>query len=261
MAGLAERVIRVRLLLETLNDPYPTPRGALVPDSGPAPSRYVPCETCMRRGEVRVRGGWQLCLLCEGQGWKRREHEQPWDAYVELPLVDAAELPREPTLASPISDEMREQAYGWERLRDAYDRHGSYRQVRLQLDHLSLVAPLRFRLVRTVIVEHELRELDATMHVQMQLGVVQIARRIPNPRVPAWLLERSYAAERRDTIEALAADGFTAGEIARKLGIPKGTARKYLKRASGRLPMPGNPLREVREKVERKPALGTISGE
>jgi hypothetical protein len=77
---IEERVQRVVILLESLNDPYPTPRIALVPDSGPAPSRYVPCETCSRRGEVRVRGGWQLCLLCDGRGEKKRENEPAWDA-------------------------------------------------------------------------------------------------------------------------------------------------------------------------------------
>src|SRR4051812_17070405 len=231
MAGLGERVVRVRLLLETLNDPYPTPRSALDTDSGPAPSAYVPCDACSSRGERRVVGGWVFCIICDGRGEKRRSRsDEPWDAYVGMSVADANELPREPTTSSPISDEMREQAYGWERVRDAYDRHGSYRQVRLQLDHLSLVAPLRFRLVRTVIVEHEQRELDATMHTQMQLGVIQIARRIPNPRVPAWLIERSYAAERRNTIEALVADGFTAGEIAKRTGLPKEAVRRKLKR-------------------------------
>src|SRR5215831_16765105 len=77
---LSERVQSVRLLLVTLNDPYPRPRSLLVPDSGPAASRYVPCETCRQTGEVRVRGGWALCLACDGVGWKRREHgERPWD--------------------------------------------------------------------------------------------------------------------------------------------------------------------------------------
>src|SRR5215467_4876054 len=94
MSDLADRVQRVRLLLDTLDDPYPQPSTALRPDSGPAASAYVPCETCRRAGEVRVRGGWQLCLLCDGRGWRRRQAGDPeWDAYVELPVVEAAALP------------------------------------------------------------------------------------------------------------------------------------------------------------------------
>lgn len=229
MADLAERVVRVRLLLETLNDPYPTPRGALVPDSGPAPSRYVPCETCRGRGELRQRGGWALCLICDGRGWKRREGEPEWDAYVELPLTEAVSMPRELGTRLPLSDEIREATYGWERLRQTYDRHGSYKGLRIQLDWLSLVDPLRFRLVRGVLVDHEPRSLDGVMQVHLDLGVVMIARRMPSVRVPPWLLERSAAAEKRNTIGALAADGFTAGQIARRLGLSKEAVRRKLK--------------------------------
>lgn len=232
MADLAERVLRVRLLLETLNDPYPTPRGALVSDPGPAASRYVPCETCQRRGEVRTRGGWLLCLVCDGRGWKRREaRETEWDAYVELPVLAAAELPRELGPSMPTPEAVREETFGWERLRRAYDRHGSYKAVRVQLDQLSIVAPLRFRLVQTVIVDHEPRVLTGRMETEMSLGVVMITRGMPRSvRVPPWLIERSAAAEKRNTIDALAADGFTAGEIARKLGMSKEAVRRKLKR-------------------------------
>lgn len=231
MADLAERVLRVRLLLETLNDPYPTPRGALVTDPGPGPSRYVPCETCGRRGEVRVRSGWLLCLVCDGRGWKRREREPEWDAYVELPVVEAATLPRELGKPTPVPEHVHEETYGWERLRRTYDRHGSYRAVRAQLDWLSLEAPLRHRLVQTVIVDHEPRVLTPESGTQLHLGVLMITQRMPRTvRVPPWLLEKSAAAEKRTTIEALAADGFTAGEIARRLGVTKESVRRKLKR-------------------------------
>lgn len=231
VTDLAERVVRVRLLLETLDDPYPTPRGALVSDPGPAPSRYVPCETCKGRGELRHRGGWGLCLICDGRGWKRRESGEPaWDAYVGLPLIEAAALPREAPTRLPLPEEVREASYGWERLRQAYDRQGSYKNLRLQLDWLSLAAPLRFRLVRTVLVEHEPRELAPAMRVELDLGVVMIARRMPTVRVPPWLIERSAAAERRNTVDALAAEGFSAGEIARRLGTSKEAVRRKLKR-------------------------------
>lgn len=231
MADLADRVLRVRLLLETLNDPYPTPRGALVPDSGPAPSRYVPCETCLRRGEVRVRSGWLLCLICDGRGWKRREGEAEWDAYVELPVIEAAVLPRELGKAAPVPAQVHEETFGWERLRKSYDRQGSYKAARVQLDWLSLEAPLRHRLVRTVVVEHEPRVLTAGMGTELHLGVLMITQRMPHTvRVPPWLLEKSTAAEKRTTIEALAADGFSAGEIARRLGVTKESVRRKLKR-------------------------------
>jgi hypothetical protein len=230
MADLAERVARVRLLLETLNDPYPTPRGALEPDSGPAPSRYVPCDACLGRGERRARGGWVLCLVCDGRGEKRRERGEPeWDAYIGLPLADAAELPRQPTPPRVVADDADE-SYGWERLRRAYDREGSYRALRAQLDWLSLHDPVKYRLVRTVLVEHEPRRLDAAMQTQLDLGVLAIARRMRSVKVPPWLIERTAADAQRATIEELAREGMRAGEIAKRLGITKEAVKRKLKR-------------------------------
>lgn len=227
---LADRVQRVRLLLVTLNDPYPTPRGALEPDSGPAASRYVPCETCRSRGEVRTRGGWSLCLVCDGEGWKRREDEPAWDAYVELPLVEAVALPAVTVVRAAPPPEVEAQTYGWERARRAYDRHGSYRQLRLQLDWLALVDARRHRLVRSVLVDQEPRVLTPVMQTQLDLGVVMIARRMPTVKVPPWLIERTAAEEQRETIAELAASGMSAAVIARRLGISKESARRKLKR-------------------------------
>src|SRR5262249_32775291 len=156
LSGLAEHVSRVRLLLETLNDPYPTPHGALEPDSGPAASRYVPCETCRANGEVRVRGGWQLCLLCDGRGWRRRERGDVRDAaYLERPLAAAVSLPVPRPKRVRIASQVEPEMYAWERLKASYDRHGSYAQVRRQLDWLGGVHVVRHRLVRAVLVEHE----------------------------------------------------------------------------------------------------------
>src|SRR5262245_40558472 len=96
MSDLAERVDRVRLLLETLDDYLPPPAISLRPDSGPAASRFVPCETCKERGQLKVRGRLVLCLVCDGAGWHRRRDEPAWDAYLELPLDEAMELRVEP---------------------------------------------------------------------------------------------------------------------------------------------------------------------
>src|SRR5262245_22830839 len=94
MPELRTRVERVRLLLATMDDPYPPPRGALRTDPGPAASRYVPCETCRASGWLHQRDGWHLCLICDGRRWKRRQDEPQWDAYTNLPLEVAVQLPR-----------------------------------------------------------------------------------------------------------------------------------------------------------------------
>jgi hypothetical protein len=238
---LADRVQRVRLLLDTLNDPYPVPGVALRPESGPAPSAYVPCETCRRQGEVRVRGGFQLCLLCDGRGWRRRENdEEPWDAYVELPLAQANELP------VPIAPKSEpppgvEESYAWERDRARYDRHGSYAELRTQLSRLSLVRRRRYWLVRSVLVEHEPIQLDRRGYVEIDLGVVQLALWMRSVKVPGWLIERTRASENAETLAELASIGLSAGEIARALGLPKEAVVRKLKRRAVRSSRAGIP--------------------
>lgn len=246
---LAERVAHVRLLLITLNDPYPTPRGILTPDSGPAASRYVPCVTCHRRGEVRVRRGWVLCLICDGYGWKRRVQGEPeWDAYVELPVEEAVTMPVMPSAPSPqaqaaarraAEEERRGQyrllAFGWERAIQAHDRHGSYRELRRRLDWLRERRPRRYSLIRSVLVDHEPRRVSVQDTLEIDLGVLALALRMRTVRVPPWIIERSAAADRRETVAALATEGYSAGEIARRLGIPKETVRRRLKRLPTKL--------------------------
>jgi DNA-binding NarL/FixJ family response regulator len=59
------------------------------------------------------------------------------------------------------------------------------------------------------------------------------ALRMRTVRVPGWLIERTDADERRDAIVALASTGLPAGEIARRLGVPKSTVRKRLRQSVG----------------------------
>lgn len=238
MPDLAQRVQHVRLLLETLNDPLPAPRGALRTDAGPSRSHYVPCETCRREGWVRRRSGWILCLVCDGRGWKAWETgEEEWDAYMELPLEEAGQLPREPNPVSlaRVEEEIAEREtgsvrpYGWERLRASYDRHGSYGELRRCLGWLSLAHPRRHSLVRAVLVDHEPRRLGPVAVLELELGVLMIALRMRTVRVPPWLIERTEADARRESIAELAAQGLRAGEIARRLGLPKSVVRRKLK--------------------------------
>jgi hypothetical protein len=121
------------------------------------------------------------------------------------------------------------QAFAWERARRSYDRHGSYATLRRQLDWLAGASPRRYRLVRAVLVEHEPRELGELAAVELDLGVVMIARRMPTVRVPPWLIERSAAAEQRETIAELAASGMSASQIAKRLGVSKKAAKRKLK--------------------------------
>lgn len=226
---LVERVQRVRLLLETLNDPYPTPRSALAPESGPAASKFVPCETCGRRGEVRTRAGWRLCLVCDGTGEKRRQGEPEWDAYLQLPLEEAMELPVETHARYPLDPKTLEQTYSWERRLRTQDRHGSYPAIRRALQHLSVVHPYRYRLVNRVLVEHHPVKLAPAARAALDLGVLTITLRVGKVRVPPWLIEQTAGDERRSTIALLVADGYSAGQIARRLGLSKRAVQRRLR--------------------------------
>ena len=223
---LQTKVERVTILLTTLNDPYPTPQGALRPDAGPAASRSVPCETCRQSGRVKERGRFVLCLICDGEGWRRRRGDEPeWDRYLAMPVEEAVTLPVMPTPRIEHDDD----AFGWERAALTRDRHGSYADLRRQLEWLSEARPERYQLVRAVLVDGEPRILEERGLLELQLGVVTLALRMRVVRVPHWLMEHREATERKQTIAALAREGLGAGEIARRLGIPKKVVRRRLK--------------------------------
>ena len=229
---LLDRVGRVRLLLETMNDYVPTPAGALRSDSGPAASRFVPCATCRRTGWVKARRGLVLCLVCDGVGWKRRgAGEEEWDAYVELPVAQAVELPTMGVANGRHDPDTIEESYSWERARATADRNGSYKQVRVRLDQLGQVHRLRHRLITVVLVDKEPVTVSPWHDTQVSLGVAWIALGLRVVRVPPWIMERSAAAEQRETLGALVADGYSASEIARKTGM----STKAVRRKMGRL--------------------------
>jgi len=168
-----------------------------------------------------------LCLGCDGSGWRRRERDEPeWDTYLEMPVVEAAALPTMPTSPRREHDD---DAYGWERAAISRDRHGSYADLRRQLEWLAAARPERYRLVRAVLVDAEPRRLEERGILELQLGVLTLALRMRTIRVPHWLMEREHANGRRQTIAALAHEGLGAGEIARRLGIPKKVVRRRLK--------------------------------
>jgi hypothetical protein len=227
---LDKKVEGVRLLLGSLNDPYPTLRSALRPDSGPAASKYLPCETCHGTGAARARSGFVFCLLCDGTGQRRRRHGDPkWDAYLHLPLEDAASLPREPSVRRAREPEPPgEEAYGWERQLRIQDRQGSYPELRRHLDWLRGDRPRRHYLIQVVLIEQLPREVTDRAQLEIDLGVVSLALRMRSVRVPRWL--RETVPRPVDTVAALAASGLQAGEIARMLGMTKKAVRRQLKR-------------------------------
>lgn len=226
---LLDRVARVRILLGSMNDWLPSPQGALRSDSGPAASKYVPCETCRTTGWIRARSGRFLCLVCDGVGWKRRgAGEAEWCAYTGLPVEQAASLPVMTTSRPQLTSTTIEESYPWERAHRAYERHGSYKELRIRLDQLGDVHRPRQRLIKLVLVDKEPVALAPEYEVEMSLGVTWIALRMRSVRVPTWIMERSRAAEKRETVAALHADGYSVGEIARRTGLTRKAIRRRI---------------------------------
>lgn len=231
MQSPVERVRRVELLLLTLHDGYPTVRGSIETPSGVAEGKRVPCLDCKRQGWLRTRHGLQLCLLCDGTGWKRRESEEPWDEYVNLPTAEAAQLPVMPSAPSPASDA----AYAWERARQAHDAKGSYRELRRALEALAHARPSWHRLVLAKLVYQETRVFTEGAETAILLGVGWLAREMRGPvRVPPWVMEQARAEERRDSIAALRAVGLTNGQIGQRLGMSPKAVKRKLKAARRR---------------------------
>lgn len=250
MAHLAERVHRVRLLLVTLNDGYPTVRGAIETPSGVVEGRRVPCLDCLRRGWIATREGRALCLVCDGRGWKLRTDEEPWDEYVELPTQEAAELPVMPSappataILARLADEQAERegryhslAYGWERARQAADRKGSYGELRRSLERMRESREQMHRLVVATLVNDEDIVLSPRARTVVELGVVWTARDMRGPvRVPHWVMDRHRAESVADTVTTLARDGLSAGQIAARTGMTKKAVKRRLKLNGSRLP-------------------------
>lgn len=243
MPRLAERVHKVRLLLVTLNDGYPTPQGSLDAPSGVSEGRRVPCDDCKRRGRIRTRQGEVLCLLCDGSGWKRRTVEDPWDEYVGLPTAEAAQLPVMPSappvdaILARLADEQAERegrlaglAYGWERARAAAERRGSYRELRRSLDRMRDERPGWHRLLVAKLVNDEPRAYTARAATVVELGIVWVALDMRGPvKVPHWVMERERADRARDSVELLAHDGLSPAQIATRLGMSRKAVKRRLR--------------------------------
>lgn len=249
MRDLPQRVASVRLLLETLDDPYPTPRGSLRSDSGPAASRYVPCVDCKRQGWLKRRGGvLALCLSCDGRGWRRRKGaEEAWDTYTGLPVVEAAALPVEPVVRSAASSarlardreeersgSYRQLAHGWERTKALYERHGSYAELRTKLSRLHDEQPRRAVLVVSIHVEHNPRELTPRDSANLVLGVTQLALWMPRIKVPRFLVEETQR-DANDAVTTLSQSGMSPGQIAAHLGMDRDRVKRTLRRRRQRV--------------------------
>lgn len=204
---------------------------------GLAVSRHVPCETCGSRGRMTgskpcaacppqfretnkaaKHGGCTPCLVCDGTGWRRARKKElednPWDSYAGVPLAT-------PEAAAPkkrweeMQDLERRLAHtrrllalwegldtveeGWEEVRKAMWRSGSYKELTVAMHKQAQITPRRVSVFWHVIVLDEPVTVSTTIGVELVRTVQMLADRMPKPiKVPRHLLERD--AVRRDSL-------------------------------------------------------------
>jgi hypothetical protein len=221
-------VRRVRLLLESRDDYLPSPPHVqLKAPSGPAASKFVPCEPCAQKGRVVYKGKERLCFTCDGTGSRRKRASDPeWCAYLGMPLLDARLLADATPYARrtvALTDEERERAFAWERKQAVYRQHGSYDELERALERLRVESPSAWHAVTRhytwgVVVDEEAE----------RRGLVWLAANMRSVRVPRWVKDTRPPDLRRLVLE-LAAQGKGAGTIGKLLKVPKVTVKRYLK--------------------------------
>lgn len=245
---------RVRLLLDTSDDYLPGPSAIQMGDmSGPAPSSRRPCDDCRKTGKTTA----GICLVCNGTGLRRatmrEQRTDGWDEYVEAPVSEAvvpqlsagidraseirrldASIARIQRTLDAKDGKQVDEAYGWERLRSAYEREGSYGELRRCLGELRKLWPAGYSTVRRI---YTIRLVELSPHDRAveELAVTWLAREMRHIRVPHWV-EQEASTRRNDTIETLAAQGMGAGAIARRLKLSKEKVRSVLRKRDQRRP-------------------------
>jgi hypothetical protein len=213
----------------------PQPRRVDLPSApGLAKSRNVPCETCGARGRMTGsrpcascppqfretnrkanHGGCKPCLVCNGTGWRKaRVKDAPWDEYSGIPLA-TEELPAQKKRWEEMQDLERRLAHtrrllalwegldtveeGWEDVRKAMWRSGSYHDLTVAMYKQAQITPRRVSVFWHVIVLDEPVTVSTTIGVELVRTVTMLADRMPKPiKVPRHLLERD--AVRRDSL-------------------------------------------------------------
>lgn len=228
----------VRILLQTLNDIYPGPSSVRTDSgtSGPAPGRRVPCGYCHRTGTVYKATERRLspCPVCDGAKWRpRRPGEPEWDEYTNT-LVATSEQPKK---AEPMSPERLEaelarvehslilssgevdpnEAYGWEKAREARDKGASYQELERVLGIMQMEFPEGRSAVNSAYLTDG---IGSTLSQDLDDALIGwIADRMRGRiRVPKRFYEEQLA-ERRERVRAMLRAGVDEVTICKEVGV------------------------------------------
>jgi hypothetical protein len=251
-----DRQRRVQLLLQSMDDYLPDPPPSLRTESGPAPSKRVPCDTCTKTGRVVYETGdrrTRACPSCDGFGWRRRRKgDEAFDEYLGEPVRDAERKGQSAPRTFRLDEDIRRlgssidrlerewgekrgdisgESFPWETERRRLDRSGSYRELRRVLSELERKSGHVHRSTLLVYGPNSMVDVPAdSVRFMADMGVEYIAREMRGDiRIPEWLEERTVAVQRRVTIDALHLAGYSPRKIAKVLGLSMRTVKDRVK--------------------------------
>lgn len=217
---------RVRILLQTRDDDYPSPRSLSVPSTPSGPGRgpdNAPvtrkCPGCNGTGKIRR---WRQCPVCEGR--KRIE----WDSYVGRVAGSEERRP------APMSPEQREaelarlgtslrlsegrvdpdESYGWERALQRRNRTGSYRELEQALQVLRAKDPRGLDFLLWIYGSGLNVELSDASKLVEERYIGLLAQRMPARIKLPYHLARDLAERKERLVLALSRDNVAIDEIA-----------------------------------------------
>jgi hypothetical protein len=224
---------KVRILLRTRNDAYPSPRARAIPSTpaGPAPGRAKKCPACSGTGKVRV---WQVCAACEGRGrisvdgyTGRVSDSGTRHVQGMAPERMDAEISRlETSLKLSAGKIDPEESYGWEKARASQNAAGSYRELAKVLEWLRGKHPIGwdFLLWAYGPLHPELSDNHRRLEEFLVTAVAaQMPREIKVPKREWEVLQE----KRRSRVKQLAKEA-TVEEIALEVGLAPKTVTQML---------------------------------
>jgi len=225
---------RVRILLRTRNDVYPSPAAKAIPSTpaGPAPMRTRKCEPC--RGKGSVRG--QQCPHCEGLG------RLAYDSYTGRVAGSDARKPDPMTPARTEAELQRlslslklsegeidpNEAYGWERAIERRDRGASYRELSRALERLRSEDGVGWDFIVWIYGCGLEVELTPGAKAWEERLVARLAELMPSRiRIPKHLYEELKERKRLTAI-SLSQEGLEVSEIADAVLLPEHVVQQFI---------------------------------
>lgn len=209
----------------------------------------MPCENCHRARKVYDPSlkAMRLCPGCGGDGWRiRRKGEPEWDEYLGQPVATAETRKPEPMSPARLDAELQRverdlllrsggvdpnEAFDWERKREARDKGASYAELERVLGELQIELPPGRSFIAWVYHSGLNVSLSPSAARTEEILIGWIADRMRGKvRIPREYFDEQQA-ELRQQARWLTREGLTEAEVAKHLGISRSYVRDSIKSA------------------------------